>query len=240
MCFNRFKALQIDISIFISSLIGIIFTFLGLLFIPFEIDLKIYKIVFILNIPISFIIILISLIFIIFRLKYMINNQYNIFFYNLSLVLILLSLIQLISNLVNDSLIINNMYYNDYFAKYKKYTKNKKINKIQWINSIIIIILLIINFFSLILLALSENLRINLQIDGSYHNYLKAIKLEEEYAKNKSKYDDTEITQDLSLNSLDKNKKEKNIKSNLNLKNNKDISFEIKVNNNEMNKNLVK
>ena len=173
----------------------------------------------------------------------MINNKYNIFFYYLSLVLILLSMIQLISNLVNDSLIINNMYYNDYFAKFKKYTKIKKLNKNQWINSIIIIIFLIINFFSLILLALSENLRINLQIDGSYHNYLKAIKLEEEYAKNKNKDNDSEITMDLSLNALDKNKKEKDKKSsqiNLKIKNIEEPSIEIKVSNNKMNKNLVK
>ena len=235
MCFNRFNALQIDISIIISSIIGIIVTFLGLLFIPFEIDLKIYKIIFIFNIPLSFIIIFISLIFRIFRLKYIMNNRYNIFSYYLSLVLILLCMIELISNLVNDSLIINNMYYNDYFAKFKKYTKIKKLNKSQWINSIIIILFLIINFFSLILLALSENLRINLQIDGSYHDYLKSIKAEEEYAKNKSKDNDVEITQDLSLNSLGGNKKEKN----LNIKNNKDISIEINVSNNKINKKLV-
>ena len=241
LCYNRFTALQIEISILISSIIGIICTFLGLIYIPFEIDSKIYKILFISNFPLSFIIIIISLILIIFRLKYMINNTYNIYFYGISFGLIIICMTQLILNLVNNSLIINNMYYNDYFAKFKKYKNIKKLTKSQGIKSIIIIIILLINFFSLILLSLSDNLRINLQIDGSYNDYLKAVKLEEEYAKNKSKIDESELTQDLSINSIGQNKKEKDLKSSqINLKNDKDISLEIKVdNNNVMNKKLV-
>ena len=109
VCFNRFKALHIEISIFISSILVILFTTFGLLFIPFEIDSKFHKVLFSINLPISFIIILLSIIFIFFRLKYMINDKYNKYFYILSLGLIILCMIELLLNLVNDSLIINSL-----------------------------------------------------------------------------------------------------------------------------------
>lgn len=232
ICFNRFKALHIEISIFISSILVILFTTFGLLFIPFEIDSKFHKVLFSINLPISSIIILLSIIFIFFRLKYMINDKYNKYFYILSLGLIILCMIELLINLVNDSLIINNMYYNDYY--YSKNKKKKKLSKTQWFNSIFILFILNIIFFSLILLALSQNLRIHLQIDGSFHNYILAIKLEEEEsAKNKKIENDSEFITNIDKNDI-KNKKqnikEKSIKSSqLDLKH--DLSVEVKIDN---------
>ena len=184
LCFNHFRALQIEITILISSILGILFTIFGYFYIPFEIDSNYHKIIFSINFPLLFLISLISLIFIKFRLKYMINDKYNLYFYFLSLGLVILCMVEFILNIINDSLIINNMYYNDLFYKNKKYKNIKKLSKNKWVISIIIMIILIINFFSLILLSLSQNLRIHLQIDGSFHNYLLALKLEEKISKN--------------------------------------------------------
>ena len=89
-------------------------------------------------------------------------------------------------------------------------------------------------FFSLILLALSQNLRIHLQIDGSFHNYILAIKLEEEEsAKNKKIENDSEFITNIDKNDIKnkkKNIKEKSIKSSqLDLKH--DLSVEVKIDN---------
>ena len=232
LCYNRFRALQIEITIFFSSILGIILTCFGLILIPFEIDSKNHKIIFIINIPLFFLIILITVIFIIFRLKSMINDKYNLYFYFLSLGLIILCVIELFLNLINNSIIINNMYYNDYFAKNKKLKNIKKLTVIQWIQSMAIIIILMINFFSLILLSLSENLRINLQINGSYHDYTLAIKLERENAQKQSGDNYSIFTNDTSINNFSKILKEKNIKSSqINIKNQKkDESINIKIN----------
>ena len=242
-CFNRFRALQIEISIFISSLLGIIFSIFGYYYIPFEIDSIYHKIVFSINFPLLFLISLISIIFIFFRLKYMINDKYNVLFYFLSLGLVIICMIELILNIINDSLIINNMYYNDYFSKIKKYKNIKKLSKNKWIISIIIMIILIINFFSLILLSLSQNLRIHLQIDGSFHNYLLAIKLEEKMAQNKMAENSSEFSSEININvdGLIKNKKgKKNKPEQIDLKIYKDNNMEIIIDNNKINNNLVK
>ena len=133
----------------------------------------------------------------------MINNKYNKYFYILSLGLLTVCLTELLINIVNDSLIINNMYYNDYY--YSKNKKNKKLSKFQWFNSIFSLMILMVIFFSLILLAISQNLRIHLQIDGSFHNYKLAIKLEEECAKNMK--NNSEFIADVDINNCDKSKK---------------------------------
>ena len=242
-CFNRFKALQIEITIFISSILGIIFSIFGYCYIPFEIDSIYHKIIFSINFPLLFLIGLISSIFIFFRLKYMINDKYNLFFYFLSLGLVIICMIELILNIINDSLIINNMYYNDYFSKIKKYKKFQKLSKNKWIISIIIMIILIINFFSLILLSLSQNLRIHLQIDGSFHNYLLAIKLEEKMAQNKTMENNSGFSSDININidEIIKNKKgKKNKTMQIDFKNYKDNNMEIIIDNNKMNNGLVK
>ena len=230
LCYNRLRAIQIEIIIFISSIIGIILTTLGILYIPFEIDSITYKKILIINIPISFLIIIFIILFIISRLKYLINDKYNSFFCFLSLGLVLLCLTELISNLINSSLIITNIYYKYYYDK-------NKITKIQWIYTLIIIILIIINFFSLVLLSLSENLRINLGINGSYQNYKLAIKLENEIQKSKNNDNESDYTQDISLNNLKKSSMI-NIKKFFN--SNKKKKITIKVNNNIINKNFIK
>ncbi len=162
----------------------------------------------------------------------MINYKYNSYFYFLSLGLIFLCVIELLLNLINNSFIINNMYYNDYFAKNKKLKDIKKLTVNQWIKSMSIIIILTVNFFSLILLALSENLRINLQINGSYHDYILAIKMEKENAQKQSGDNYSIFTNDTSINNFSKISKEKNIKlSQINIKNQKkDESINIKIN----------
>ena len=237
LCYNNLRALQIEIAIFISSILGVILTFLGLLFIPFEIDSKIHKLIFLLNYPLSIFIIIISMIFFFCRIKYIINDKYNIYFYFLSLFLIILCVLELILNLVNNSLIINNMYYNDYFANNKLVKTKKALTKIQWIFTVSLICILIINLFSLILLSLSENLRINLQIDGSYSNYLLAIKKEEEYIAKENEQNSKNLPSDSSINNIKSQKKEKNnqgIQSSIIfLKEEKVDNLEVKVDNNK-------
>ena len=105
-------------------------------------------------------------------------------------------------------------------------------------------IILIINFFFLILLSLSQNLRIHLQIDGSFHNYLLALKIEEKISKNKMYENNSEFSSQLNINDMNEqinNKKEKKNKSNLiDLKNKKNNDIEIIIDNNRMSNNLVK
>ena len=242
-CFNYFRAIQIEITIFISSILAIIFSIFGYFYIPFEIDSKYHKIIFSTNFPLLFLISLISIIFIIFRLKYMINEKYNIFYF-LSIGLVIICMVILILNIINDSLIINNMYFNDFFSKNKKYKNIKKLSKNKWIITVIIMIILIINFFFLILLSLSQNLRIHLQIDGSFHNYLLALKIEEKISKNKMYENNSEFSSQLNINDMNEqinNKKEKKNKSNLiDLKNKKNNDIEIIIDNNRMSNNLVK
>lgn len=129
------------------------------------------------------------------------------------------------------------------FYKNKKYKNIKKLSKNKWVISIIIMIILIINFFSLILLSLSQNLRIHLQIDGSFHNYLLAIKLEEKMAKNKMAENSSEFSSEININvdGLIKNKKgKKNKPEQIDLKSYKDNNMEIIIDNNKINNNLVK
>ena len=231
---DKLPALVIEFLLGIFSIIGIILTYYGLSNIPFYINKKIYQNIFDSNIILFYVIISISLIFIFLRLFHYINHKLNRICYYLSMILIIICLLGFIINAINDSFIINNMYFYD--NKANKNKLNKLTNK-QWKETILALVFIIIIYFSFIFLALSDNLRINLKIDDSYYSYQLAI--EEEIKNENSEQNIRKMYLENQKNNNINNNKEQEVneKPDINKNNINNIGEEI-TSGNEFNKNL--
>ena len=172
---DKFSALTIELIICVFSIIGIIASICGLSDIPFEIDKKVFKKIFTINIYLLIFILLISIILITLRKLRLINHTFNFFSYVLSIILIIISIVGFLKNVFIDTFIINNMNYYD--AKAKK-NNSEKLSKKQWVNTVLIIITLLVLYFLFIFLGLSDYLRISLKIDDSYYKFQLAIEEE--------------------------------------------------------------
>ena len=191
LCYTRFSPLVLEIICFFLSVIGGIVTFLGLKKIPFYIDSKIYKIVFFINIPYFIIMIILNVIFIIFRYYDLINNELNLWGYGLSVFEIYLSIFGIITNLINDALIISIL--RDYeYASMKNPSKYHMIQPIEWLYTKIVLPAILIIWFNMLLIALTDNFLIYLKIKASYHSYELAIEDEQHFEDTQKKHKEEE------------------------------------------------
>ena len=191
LCYTRFSPLALEITCLILSIIGGIITFLGQNKIPFYIDSKIYKIVFFINIPYFIIMIILNVIFIIFRYYDLINNELNLWGYGLSVFEIYLSIFGIITNLINDALIISIL--RDYeYASMKNPSKYHMIQPIEWLYTKIVLPAILIIWFNMLLIALTDNFLIYLKIKASYHSYELAIEDEQHFEDTQKKHKEEE------------------------------------------------
>ena len=174
LCYNRFSPLIIEITCLFLCLIGAIITHFGLLGIPFHIDSNIYKFFFFINIPYFTIIAILNSILLAFRCLNLINNTLNLWGYGLSIIEIYIALFGLITSLINDSLIITNIRNYGILSKINS-KKYPMITPDEVLNTKIILPILLFIWFNFLLMALTDNLLINLKINGSYHDYELAI-----------------------------------------------------------------
>jgi hypothetical protein len=181
--YNYFSSLAIQITSIILSIIGIIITNFGLSKIPFHINAYIYKFCFKLNILYLLLIIMINITFFVFSYLGLINNNLNLCAFILSIVEIYISFFGLIINLVNNCLILDNIKLYQNLANNKKSKKYPLLTDEQILLTEIIIIAIFFIIINLILLSFSDNLRINLQINGSYSNYKKSKNIEKDFDK---------------------------------------------------------
>jgi hypothetical protein len=181
LCYKRFSPLAIEISSIILSLFGAIITYCGLLIIPFRIDSKIYKIFFLVNIPFFVLIIILNFTFIIFRHFDLIYNNLYLLSFIISIVEIYISLFGFITNLIDDSLIINNMKFYQKLSLRKKSKKYPMITLGEWVSTGIVFAIIFLVWINFLLLNLTDNLLINLKINGSYHLYQLAMMEEKKH-----------------------------------------------------------
>ena len=242
LCYNRFSPLIIEITCLILCLIGGILTHFGLLGIPFHIDSNIYKFFFFINIPYFTIIAILNGIFLVFRCLNLINNTLNLWGYGLSIIEIYLALFGLITSLINDSLIITNIRNYDILSK-RNSEKYPMITPDEELNTKIILPIILFIWFNFLLMALTDNLLINLKINGSYHNYELAIEenrkfIESQNHRGENNQDNqTYQSNHSSQNSQDNGGVNIQVMNNMNINNN-DINTNNKMNYN-LNNNIV-
>ena len=94
--------------------------------------------------------------------------------YSLSIIEIYISLFGLITSLIDDSLIITNIRNYDILSKINS-KKYPMITPDEQLNTKIILPIILFIWFNFLLMSLTDNLLINLKINGSYHNYELAI-----------------------------------------------------------------
>ena len=234
LCYNYFSSLAIQIANIVLSIIGTIITNLGLSKIPFHIDSYIYKFCFKLNILYFIIIILINISFFVFSYLDLINDSLNLIAYILSIVEIYTSIFGIISNFINNFLILDNMKIYQNLANIKKDKKHPLLTDKQILLTKLIIIAIFFIMINLILLSFSDNLRISLQINGSYSNYKKSKKKEKDYNK---KFEEENKPKKFKLSiikfkneSINKLNDENNVSVSNNEQQNNNKSFQVKEN----------
>ena len=232
LCFNHFTPLEIQVTSILLSILGEILIIIGLSQIPFKIDSDIYKYLFSFNIPLLIFIILVNITFFIFRHLNLMNNQLNLWGYGLSVVEIYISFFGTVANILNDFMIINSMkHYQEVLSK-KDPKKFPMLTNEQIIYTKLILLIMIIIWVNIILLSFSDNLLINLAIDGSYYQYNlsrnieKNITSEEKKKNKKKKFKVSTVVIKDNDNDKNKNTNTNNIDNtniNINASNNTDI-----------------
>jgi len=219
-CYIRFNPLALEITNLFLSIIGGGFTFFGSSKIPFYIDSNIYKIIFYFNIPYFIIIILLNIIFLFFRFLNLMNNVLNLWGYGLSIFEIYTALFGIVTNLINDSIIISNIRYYQELSLKRKSPKYPLIPPEQLLYTKIVLPLLLFLWINMILIALNDNLLINIKISGSYHTYELALENEKIYSEKQYINNDNDSNDDNQKN------------------NNKNINVKVNINNNNINNNI--
>lgn len=184
LCFNRVPPLAIEIICSFFCIIGGVITFLGLSRIPFYIDSNIYKLFFFINIPYFIIMIIFNILFLFFRFFDLINNELNLWSYGLSVIEIYIALFGIITSLINDSLIISNMKYYYQLSLKRKSPKYPMIKPEEWFYTKIILPIILFIWTNMLLMSLTDNLLINLKINGSYHQYELALEDDRRQSEN--------------------------------------------------------
>ena len=190
LCYKRFTPFALELSSSIISLIGGIITYFGLLGIPFRIDSHIYKILFFINIPYFILIIILNILFMVFRSFDLIKNELYSWSYGLSIVEIYVTLFGIITNMLNDAMVLSNMGFYQTLSLRKKSDKYPMITPKEWLCTKIIFPIILFIWFNMLLMNLSDNLLINLKINDSYHMYELALKEEKEYSNKEKENDD--------------------------------------------------
>ena len=153
-CYKRFSPLAIEIISIILSLIGAILTYCGLLIIPFRIDSNKFKTIFIINIPYFVLIIILNSLFMIFRHFDLIYNNLYLLGLILSIVEIYISLLGFITNMIGDTLTINNMQFYQKLSLNRKSEKYPMITLEEWLCTVIVFSII---FFFLVKFATFES-----------------------------------------------------------------------------------
>ena len=155
----------IEISSSILSIIGVVIIYYGLSGIPFHSLNKIYKIIFIMNIPFFIALLLINILFIFFRYFDKINNEFNLLSYYISMLEMIISTINLFINLIYDSFVL-------------KEIVNISFTNKEWLFTKAVLSIIPIILINLLLMNVADNLLISLKINGSYRQYELAIEAE--------------------------------------------------------------
>ena len=233
LCYIAFPPMLIEISSSILSIIGGIAIYYGLTGIPFHLLDKIYKTIFIMNIPFFIILILINILFIFFRAFDKINNELNLWCYYSSMVEIVFSIIVLFLNLIYDSFIIKEII-------------DIVLTRKEWLFTKIILSIIPFILINILLMNVADNLLISLKINGSYRQYELAIDAENKINSKKEQNDSNaeRSTDESSGNSSNVNNNNKaRMNTSMNYVNdigNNNIKINVNVNNiNEVDKNHV-
>ena len=212
LCFRRFSPLALEITCSILCIIGGITTYFGLLGIPFHIDSNINKIFFFINIPYFIVMILLNIVFLFLRYKDLINNELHLWGYGLSIIEIYIALFGVITSLINDSIIISNMRYYQEISLIKKSSKYPMITHMEWLYTKTILPIILFIWVNMLLIALSDNILINLKINGSYQAYEEALEQEnrniERHNPNNG-IDEENYSQERTNRNLNNNQKQK-------------------------------
>ena len=183
LCYIKFSPIPLEITNVLLSIIVGITTYMGYPKIPFYIDSQIYKIIYFFNIPYLIIIIILNTTFLIFRFYNLMNDSLNLWGYGLSVVEIYVALFGILTNLINDSLIISNMKYYREMSLKRKSQKYPLITQEELFYTKIILPIILFIWVNIILIALMDNFLINTKISASYHTYELAIREERNYAR---------------------------------------------------------
>lgn len=170
LCYYFFSAFYIQITSYFLTIIGIILTKIGVHKMPFKKNFDIYEIFFNINIPYFLFIIFFKVIFLIFRCIDVMNNDLNLWGYGLSIIEIYVSAFGIVTNIINDSMI----WYNIYF---EKGSKNNITNE-ELKNMKIYLLSIIFIWINILFLSITDNVLINLKINDSYYHYNKSKKTE--------------------------------------------------------------
>ena len=193
LCYSRFPPLIIEIILVSLSILGSIITYFGLSGIPFHIDSKIYKIIFLINIPYFILMIILNIIFIIFRYHDLMVNELYLWGYGLSIVEVYITVFGLTTNLINDALIISNMDYYQEICLIQNSSKYPMITSKEWLYTKIILPIILFFWANMFIMSITDNWLINLRIKDSYNNYKLALNEEIKYSQNHNKKHEEEI-----------------------------------------------
>ena len=246
LCYILISPLIIEIILFSLCILGLIITYFGLSKLPFYIDSKIYKIIFFINIPYFIMMIILNIIFLIFRYYDLMINELHLWGFGLSIVEIYIALFGIITNLLNDAMIISNMKYYNEISKNIKSSKYPMITSKELLYTKIILPIILFFWINMLLMSLADNLLINLRVKGSYRLYELALKEErnngnnnnnshEEGANNENQ-NTNEENEDIDNNN-NQNDIENEVNENNNDENQNDNEIEVNENNNDENQN---
>ena len=233
LCYIAFPPMLIEISSSILSIIGGATIYYGLSGIPFHSIDKIYKTIFIMNIPFFIILILINILFIFFRAFDKINNEFNLWCYYISMIEMIFSTIILFINLIYDSFIIKEII-------------DIVLTRKEWLFTKIILSIIPFILINILLMNVADNLLISLKINGSYRQYELAIEAENKQNNNNAERSTDESSGNSSNinNNNNNNNRIRMDTSGANVNdignNNKNINLNVNANNiNEVGKNCI-
>ena len=239
-CFNNFNVYTIEFCIVFSAILGLIIINFSRELIPWYancLEEKRFYISFNILFLIMIVIFLSPILYL--RFKGYINNIYNRIGFYFASFNIAISLLGYCDTIISGILSL---------LKLKNYVfKGKGISSEDYGNTLILISILVVIWIFLILLNISELLRISLKINTSYNTYLNAISLEKQLSETTTAVDlDEKQTKKEAKNNNKKKKKPEsgphppNTESNFQMNVNEIIEEIKETNSNPVDKNLVK
>lgn len=222
LCYYYFSAFYIQLSSYLLSTTGILLTIMGLYYIPFNIDVDIYKTFFYLNFPYFILILILNIAFSVFRCLNIMNDNYNLCGYCLSIISIYIHIFGIIINIINDIMILNNISFYQKLAVNKQSKDYPLLNNIEIISTKVILSLILFIILNLLFLSIADNILIGLKINDSYYHYKLSINIE---LKNKELEDNNKKKKKKNNNNNNKPNKKGN-KINNNQKENKNTEID--------------
>ena len=238
LCYILISPLIIEIILFSLCILGLIITYFGLSKLPFYIDSKIYKIIFFINIPYFIMMIILNIIFLIFRYYDLMINKLYLWGFGLSIVEIYIALFGIITNLLNDAMIISNMRYYNEISKNMKSSKYPMITPKELLYTKIILPIILFFWINMLLMSLADNLLINLRVKGSYRLYELALKEERNNRNQNNSHEEGDNNQNQNHNEENEDNENNNENQNDNENEENENNNDENQNNNENNPNI--